>query len=204
MRLFTAISSDQYHILYQNYVPYNPSYWLLTPPNIPTVSLPNKDDCNFIPRVLYKNIYWIASLNYNNNGLANNEIKKNRKNASIAAIKINSFWSAPLVSTANIASHIKSIMDCLCRCRVYGSDQQSGERPKHVQHKWGQKTWSPWCWKLVDSLRHSSGGDYYLRAWLAWDNQQDCRKILNSMINGVGHYIIVSVTCYKWEFSAAG
>ena len=60
-RLFTAISSDQCHVLY----PMFPLIRLISYSRRPRLnglhgfSLPNEDDCNFIPRVglLYKDIY---------------------------------------------------------------------------------------------------------------------------------------------------
>ena len=53
--LLTAISYDQYHVLY----PMFPSIRLISyslHPRPHCFSLPNKDDCDFLPRVLYKDI----------------------------------------------------------------------------------------------------------------------------------------------------
>lgn len=49
---------------------------------------------------------------------------------------------------------------------------------------------------LVKWMPYSTRGDYYLRVNLT----NHAPAILNSMIKGVGHYIIVSITCHKWQF----
>lgn len=49
---------------------------------------------------------------------------------------------------------------------------------------------------LVKWMPYSTRGDYYLCVNLT----NHAPAILNSMIKGVGHYIIVSITCHKWQF----
>ena len=69
-RLLRAISFNQHHVLYPLFPPIRPirsdRYSLRPRPH--GFSLPNKDDCNFVSRVLFKNMYWLSSLNYNTNG----------------------------------------------------------------------------------------------------------------------------------------
>ena len=56
-RLFNAIRNNKFHVLYQLFPPPRPSCGHELRPRAHEFSLPEKDNCNFIPRVLFKNTF---------------------------------------------------------------------------------------------------------------------------------------------------